>query len=212
MTPLDPRRFRPCENSVLPRRRRKKYLVRRRQRLAREAGCLHASPTEHARTHPYTVNIVMDVWECDLVGVRALGIFNDNYKYIISVIDIFSKFLHQVPLRSKTGTAVASVFTSIFKDSLRRRSPVWVRTDKGKEFLNRHYREMLKREGIQFQVFRNSDVKYSVVEHAHWTNRDRLYKYFTYKIPIGISTLSQNLSRPTMTRFTRRRAWRRRVC
>jgi len=123
----------------------------------------------------------MDVWECDLVDVRALGRFNDNYKYILSVIDVFSKFLHLVPLRSKTGTVVASAFTSIIKDSSRRRRPVWVRTDKGKEFLNRHFREMLKREGIQFQVCGNPDVKCSVVKRAHMTIRDRLYTYFTYK-------------------------------
>ena len=66
---------------------------------------------------------------------------------------------------TKTGKAVASAFTSIFKDSSRRRRrrPVWVGTDKGNEFLNRHFREMLKREGIQFQVCRNPDVKCSVV-------------------------------------------------
>jgi len=40
---------------------------------------------------------------------------------------------------------------------------------------------MLKREGIQFQVCRTPDVKCSVVERAHRTIRDRLYKYFTYK-------------------------------
>ena len=123
----------------------------------------------------------MDVWECDLEDVRALGRFNDNYNCILSVIDVFSKFLHQVPLRSKTGTAVASAFTSIFEDSSRRRRPVWVRTDKGKEFLNKNFQEMLKREGIQFQVRRKPDVKCSVVERAHRTIRDRPYKYFTYK-------------------------------
>jgi len=78
------------------------------------------------------VNNVMDVWECDLVDVRALGRFDDNDKYILSVTDIFSKYLHLVPLRSKTGTAVASAFTSIFEDSGRRRRPVLVRTDRGK--------------------------------------------------------------------------------
>ena len=40
---------------------------------------------------------------------------------------------------------------------------------------------MLKREGIQFQVCRNPDVKCSVVERANRTICDRLYKYFTYK-------------------------------
>jgi len=40
---------------------------------------------------------------------------------------------------------------------------------------------MLKREGFQFQVCKNPDVKCSFVERAHRTIRVRLYKYFTYK-------------------------------
>jgi len=40
---------------------------------------------------------------------------------------------------------------------------------------------MLKREGIHFQVYRNPDVKFSVVVRSHRTIRDRLFKYFTYK-------------------------------
>ena len=68
-------------------------------------------PVEKPFAHnPYVVNNVMDVWECDLVHVRALGKSNDKYVYILSFIDVFSKFLHLVPLRSKTGTAVSSVF------------------------------------------------------------------------------------------------------
>jgi len=124
----------------------------------------------------------MDVRECDLVDVRALGKYNDKYVYIISVIDIFSKFLHLVPLRSKTGTAVSSAFQSIFKDPrYSTRRTIRLRTDKGKEFLNRQFQDMLQREGIQFEVCKNPDVKCSVVERDHRTIRDRLYKYFTYK-------------------------------
>ena len=40
---------------------------------------------------------------------------------------------------------------------------------------------MLRDEGIQFQVCRNTDVKCAVVERAQSTIRDRLYKYLTYK-------------------------------
>jgi len=39
--------------------------------------------------NPYTLNNAMDVWECDLVYVRAFGKLNDDYKYILSVIDVF---------------------------------------------------------------------------------------------------------------------------
>ena len=40
---------------------------------------------------------------------------------------------------------------------------------------------MLRAEGIKIQFWRNHDVKYAVVEHAFRPNRDKLYKYFTYK-------------------------------
>ena len=60
--------------------------------------------------YPYSLTNVMDVWEWDLVDVRYLGRFNDSYKYILTVIDVFSKFLHMVQLKVKTGATVASAF------------------------------------------------------------------------------------------------------
>jgi hypothetical protein len=56
-----------------------------------------------------------------------------------------------------------------------------VRTDEGKEFLNRSFQDMLKHERIEFQICRNPDMKCSIMERAQRTIRDKLYKYFTYK-------------------------------
>ena len=90
--------------------------------------------------------------------------------------------MHMVPLKVKTGAATAAEFESVLRDpKYRRRRPIWVRTDKGKEFLAREFQAVLKREGIQFQVCKNPDVKCSIVERAHRTVRNRIYKYFTYK-------------------------------
>ena len=47
--------------------------------------------------------------------------------------------------------------------------------------MNRPFQDMLKREGIHFNVCRNPDVKCAVVERAHRTIRNKLYRYFTYK-------------------------------
>jgi hypothetical protein len=58
---------------------------------------------------------------------------------------------------------------------------MWVRTDRSKEFLNRSFQDMLKKEGIRFRVCRDPNVKCSVVERSHRTIRDKLYKYVTYK-------------------------------
>ena len=102
-----------------------------------DAYTLHRPVKKRFARKPYSVNNVMDVWERDLVDVRALGKYNDKYVYILSAIDVISKFLHLVLLRSKKGTAVSSAFQSIFKDPrYSRRRPIWLRTDKGKEFLN----------------------------------------------------------------------------
>ena len=90
-----------------------------------------------------------------------------------------------VPLKSKSGKDVSSAFQSVLED-LRylkpiKRRPVWVRTDKGKEFLNASFQNLLKREGIQFEVCRNPDIKCSIVERVQRIVRDKLYKYFTHK-------------------------------
>jgi transposase InsO family protein len=153
--------------------------------LKQDAYTLHRPVCKRFPRNSYTVNNLNNVWESDLVDVQALSKYNDGVKYLLTVIDVFSKFLHIVPLKSKTGKAVATAFQSLFKDPKYakpiRRRPVWVRTDRGKEFLNKTFQDMLKREGIQFQVCKNPDVKCSVVERAHRTIRDKLYKYFTYK-------------------------------
>jgi hypothetical protein len=127
----------------------------------------------------------MDIWKCDLVDLQAFSNFNDAYKYLLTVMDVFSKFLHNVPLKSNTSKDATSAFLYIFKDPkyckpIRRRS-LNVLTDKGKEFLNKTFQDMLNREGIEFSVCRNPDVKCSVIERARRTIRDKLYKYFTCK-------------------------------
>ena len=49
----------------------------------------------------YTVTNMIGVWECDLMDMRSLSKHNDRYKYLLSVIDVFSKNVHIVELRAK---------------------------------------------------------------------------------------------------------------
>ena len=89
------------------------------------------------------------------MDMRSLSKNNDRYKYLLSVVDVFSKYLHIVPLGTNMGTAVSDAFRSIFAKYSKpvRRRPVWVRTDKGKEFLNGIFEALLRKEIIQFQVY-----------------------------------------------------------
>jgi hypothetical protein len=155
------------------------------------------------------------VWECDLVDIQAFSKFNDNYKYLLKVTDEFSKSLTIVPLKSKTGNTVKSAFKSVltnpeYSTPLLRRL-IWLRTDKEKEFLNLHFQDMLKHEGIQFHACRNPDFKFSIIGRAQLSIRDRLYKYFMYKVRTevrSISKYSRNLSKLTTILSTPLPAWR----
>ena len=81
-----------------------------------DAYTLHRQVRKRFPRNLYSVTNVMDVWECDLVDVSSLGKYNDKYNYILTVIDVFSKYLHMVPLKVKTGAATASAFESVLRD------------------------------------------------------------------------------------------------
>ena len=151
-----------------------------------DAYTLHRPLRKRFPRNPYTVNSIDDVWEIDILDLTSLKKIHNSYRYLLQVIDVFSKHLHSVPLRTKTGKEVAATpLESIFRDPkytkpIRRRAEL-VRTDKGKEFLNTQFETLLKREGIEFQVCRNPDVNCAVVELVNRTLRDKLHRYFTYK-------------------------------
>jgi len=148
-----------------------------------DAYMLHRSVRKRFARNPYNSTNVWDVWECDLLDVQSYAKYNDKFRYNLSVIDVFSKYLYLIRVRTKSGPAVTAAFRSIFDDKpkLPSRRPVCVRTDKGKEFLNKDFQNMLREEGIQFKVCRNTDVKCAVVERSQRTIQDILYKYLTYK-------------------------------
>jgi len=80
------------------------------------------------------------------IGLQSYPKYHDNFRYILSVIDVFSKFLFLIPVKTKSESAATAAFRSIFDDKpkLPSRRPVWVRTDKGKEFLNKNVQVMLR--------------------------------------------------------------------
>ena len=135
--------------------------------------------------NPYMTCNIMDLWQADLLDLQNISHFNDNFRYILTVIDVFSKYLHLIPLKAKTGSAVAKAFGSILNDPKYLkpyvRRPVVIQTDRGKEFLNKPFRDLLRREGIEHRTCRNPDVKCSVAERVQRTIREKLNKFFTYK-------------------------------
>ena len=147
--------------------------------LKQDAYTLHKPVRKHFVRNPYTPNNIYDVFEIDLVDLQSLSKHNDRVKYLLNVIDVFSKRAYSEPLLNKTGVAITAAFGKILKQL--KQPPAVVRSDRGKEFLNTAFQTLLRRENIEFQICRNPDVKCSVVERFNRTLKTKMYKYFTYK-------------------------------
>ena len=101
---------------------------------------------------------------------------NKNFNYILTVIDIFSKFAWAIPIKNKTGDSITRAFEIIFKD----RIPTKLHTDKGLEFINKSTQNLFKRKGIHWFATEN-ETKAQVVERFNRTLKSKMYKYFTAK-------------------------------
>ena len=74
-----------------------------------------------------------NIWAADLVEMGKFSKWNKGIKYLLMVIDVFSKFGWIRPLKDKRGQTVADAFKDIFKT---KRKPKMLWTDKGSEFFN----------------------------------------------------------------------------
>ena len=101
--------------------------------------------------------------------------WNKGYRYLLMVIDVFSKFGWIVPLKDKTGETVANAFKKIFKE---KRIPKFLWTDKGKEFYNKNTKSLLDQHNITLYSTENEEKSF-VVERWNRTIKNKMWKQFT---------------------------------
>lgn len=101
---------------------------------------------------------------------------NGNYGYILTCIDVFSKFAWVRPVKRKTAEDVHQAFQSIFAKC--DRVPSKLQTDKGKEFLNRSVQNLFKHYGIHHFTTEN-ETKAAVVERFNRTLKSKMWRYFS---------------------------------
>ena len=137
---------------------------------------LHKPVKHKFLTRKVYVNGLDDQWQADLVDMIAYSKHNDNYQYILTVIDCLSKFLWAVPLKTKSPKDVKQAFETIFKTS--NRIPRKLQTDAGTEFYGKEMQKFLKTNSIHhFSSF--TEKKASIVERVNRTLKERMWKYFT---------------------------------
>ena len=142
------------------------------QQLAEE---LHKPITRKFTKRRVFVKGVDEIWAADLVEMGRFSDWNKGIKYLLMVIDVFSKFGWIEPLQNKKGETVAAAFEKIFKLG---RQPRLLWTDKGKEFYDKNVNQLLSRKNIKLYSTENEE-KSSVVERFNRTIKQKMWKMFS---------------------------------
>jgi hypothetical protein len=117
-----------------------------------------------------------EIWAVDLASMESLAESNDGYKWILCIVDVFSKYAFCVPLKTKSAQTVLAAMKEVVKKSGRSPEKIWC--DRGSEFYNKYFKEWIKSQNItMYSTYGES--KSAVVERFIRTLRELLAKKFT---------------------------------
>ena len=86
-------------------------------------------------------------WQANLLDLGKLAFYNKGFKYLLTCINVLSRYAWVVPLKDKTGKTLKEAFQVIFKTG---RQPIRLQTDKGTEFTNSVFQKFFKERDVYF--------------------------------------------------------------
>ena len=97
-------------------------------------------------------------WAADLVEMQPFPKQNGGYKYILMIIDVFSKYSWTIPLKIKTVLEVTNAFQHFF--------------------YNKSMKDMLHKHNVNLYSTENEET-FSIVERWNRTIKQNMWKYFS---------------------------------
>ena len=129
-------------------------------------------PKKNYATNKTDFHHADDTCSLDISDLKDYGHENNkNYRYVLVIIDNFSKFGRTVPLKNKNAQTIKDSFENISMSSKRR--PNLIESDRGKEFYNNIFQDFLNKNNIKIHS-RNSSVGAVFAERFNRTIRDLL--------------------------------------
>ena len=125
-------------------------------------------------TNKTDVYHIDDIWSLDILDLKDYGPENNRgYRYVLVIIDNFSKFGWTVPLKNKSARKTKYSFESFLISS--KRKPNLIETDRGNEFYNNILQDFLNKINIKLYS-RNSSFGSVFAERFNRSIRDLLKK------------------------------------
>jgi len=134
---------------------------------------LHKDVRRNFLRNRIIVSEIDEQWQADLVDLQEFKARNRENGYILTIIDLFSRYAWAVPIINKGAKSVAAAFEKIFKNG--NRIPTKLQTDKGTEFLNRDVQAVFKKYGVHHFTAVNPKTKCSSVERFNRTLKLKMF-------------------------------------
>ena len=120
-----------------------------------------------------------NVWQADLADFQDYAKENGGYRYLLTVLDVFSRWGMVEPVKNKSGETVARALETIMNRE--NRMPIKLNTDKGREFVNPQVMKLLRVNGIELYHTRDQEMKATMVERFIKTIKDILTRLLIYR-------------------------------
>ena len=147
-------------------------------------------PKKIYATNKTDVYYIDNIWNLDILDLKDYGSENNRgYRYVLVIIDNFSKFGWTIPLKNKNAQTIKDSFEKIIISS--KRKPNLIESDRGKEFYNNIFQDFLNKNNIK-HYSRNSSYGAVFAERFNRTIRDLLKNLFLKKeMGIGLMFYKQ---------------------
>lgn len=137
---------------------------------------LHKPARKNYERRRVVIKNLNDLWQADLVEMLPYAKQNKGYRYILVVINAFSKYVWTHPVKKKSAEEVTLAMEHILK--LAKTYPKNIQTDMGKEFYNIRFKKLMDEYKINhYSTF--SNLKASIVERVNRTLKNHMWKRFS---------------------------------
>jgi hypothetical protein len=140
------------------------------------ANELHKPITNKFDRRKVHSNGIDEIWSMDLVDMSQYAKENKDFKFMLNIIDVFSRYAWSTPLKNKSAETVLEAFENVMDQSKRIPQKIWV--DQGTEFYNKKMDALLKKLNItRYSTY--SPQKSVMVERFNRTLKTWMWKLFT---------------------------------
>ena len=92
-------------------------MEKQQQQLAKEIFSPQITKFKRQRMIPLYKD---ETWSADFIDESSLSKYNNNYQFILTVIDIFTKYAWAIPLKNKYGLSITNGFKTILSEGRKR--------------------------------------------------------------------------------------------